>query len=490
MGLMRFLCPSDSLPDDVVEQAYLAGYDRIPWRVEVRQVANELVVDRENTDSGNLYIPWEVAGHGRVTLATCSLMERAAPYNLAVELARGELAQLRNQAAEWQLSGIRLPDTLRERIAEATGRFRLASCARQSLEEATATANESLRVTLDAALELTACYAEQTLAARRDEESRLSTFLGANVGVSLLDENTSVQYLETFNAAAVPMVWREIETTQGSFYWDITDKQIEWCRKHGLTVCGGPLLLFDPWRLPQWLADFDNDFNGIVACVTEFLQTVVGRYRGSVDVWICGARMNTADALSLTEHERIRLTARAVEIIHSLDRDAERIVSFDRPWGEYLSRGAVDFSPLHFADALVRARLGLTGLMLEMNLGYLPGGTLPRDPLDVSRHLDYWSLLGIPVHVSLTLPSSSAEDPLAIRHGKIQTAIRNSQSQAEWVRRTVPLILSKGYVHGILWNQLRDSEPHDFAHGGLFDAKRNPKPALEHLAEIRRGYLR
>ena len=45
------------------------------------------------------------------------------------------------------------------------------------------------------------------------------------------------------------------------------------------------------------------------------------------------------------------LTARAVEIIHSLDRDAERIVSFDRPWGEYLSRGAVDFSPLHFADA-------------------------------------------------------------------------------------------------------------------------------------------
>ena len=78
------------------------------------------------------------------------------------------------------------------------------------------------------------------------------------------------------------MVWREIETTQGSFYWDITDKQIEWCRKHGLTVCGGPAAL-RPWRLPQWLADFDNGFNGIVACVTEFLQTVVGRYR-SVDV--------------------------------------------------------------------------------------------------------------------------------------------------------------------------------------------------------------
>lgn len=79
---------------------------------------------------------------------------------------------------------------------------------------------------------------------------------------------------------------------------------------------------------------------------------------------------------------------------------------------------------------------------------------------------------------------------MAIRHGKIQTAVRNSQCQAEWVRRNIPLILSKDYVRGIFWNQLRDSEPHDFAHGGLFDARRNPKPALEHLAEIRKAHLR
>ncbi len=45
--------------------------------------------------------------------------------------------------------------------------------------------------------------------------------------MSLLDENTSIQYLETFQRGRVPMVWREIETAQGSFYWDITDKQVE-----------------------------------------------------------------------------------------------------------------------------------------------------------------------------------------------------------------------------------------------------------------------
>ena len=66
MGLMRFVSPSGDLCEKVVEQAYLAGYDRIPWRARVRIVEQELLVERENSDSGNLYIPWKVNGHGQV----------------------------------------------------------------------------------------------------------------------------------------------------------------------------------------------------------------------------------------------------------------------------------------------------------------------------------------------------------------------------------------------------------------------------------------
>ena len=51
-------------------------------------------------------------------------------------------------------------------------------------------------------------------------------------------------------------------------------------------------------------------------------------------------------------------------------------------------------------------------------------------------------------------------------------------------------MLAKPYVHGILWGQLRDAEPHDFAHGGLFDLRRHPKPALRQLASIRQAHLR
>ncbi len=169
--------------------------------------------------------------------------------------------------------------------------------------------------------------------------------------------------------------------------------------------------------------------------------------------------------------------------------NAERLVSFDQPWGEYLSRSTADFSPLHFADALVRARLGMTGLAIEMNLGYQMGGTPPRDPLDTSRHLDYWSMLGVPVYPTLTVPSSSEDDALARRHAAVQISDCSPSNQAKWVDRFVPLFLAKPYVRGVLWNQLRDSDPHDFAHGGLFDARRQPKAALERLGEIRKLHL-
>jgi hypothetical protein len=45
-------------------------------------------------------------------------------------------------------------------------------------------------------------------------------------------------------------------------------------------------------------------------------------------------------------------------------------------------------------------------------------------------------------------------------------------------------------VQGVVWNQLRDGQPHDFPHGGLFDDRRQAKRALRTLATIRQTYLK
>jgi hypothetical protein len=44
-------------------------------------------------------------------------------------------------------------------------------------------------------------------------------------------------------------------------------------------------------------------------------------------------------------------------------------------------------------------------------------------------------------------------------------------------------------VQGVFWNQFRDSQPHDFPHGGLFDDQNQAKPSLRTLAAIRRAYM-
>ena len=94
------------------------------------------------------------------------------------------------------------------------------------------------------------------------------------------------------------------------------------------------------------------------------------------------------------------------------------VVSFDQPWGEYIARQDQELTPLHFADTLVRGELGLAGVGLEIHYGYWPGGTLPRDPLEVSRQLDRWSQIGVPLMVFLSAPSGSGADPLARHPGR------------------------------------------------------------------------
>jgi hypothetical protein len=242
--------------------------------------------------------------------------------------------------------------------------------------------------------------------------------------------------------------------------------------------------------LPDWLYLFEDDFDNVLDSVSAFVRGAVERYRGNVDYWICAGRVNTAEGLSLSEPQRLRLVARTVELVRSLDPNTPALVSFDQPWAEYMRQQETDFPPLHFADALIRGGADLSGLMMEINVGYSPGGTLPRHPLEFNRLLDAWSSFGLPLWLSLCVPSSDGEDPLAQQQATVSPGSWSGAAQRAWVARFVPLSLAKPMVQGVLWNQLRDSEPHDFPHGGLFDERRQRKPTVRLLASIRHKYLK
>lgn len=115
-----------------------------------------------------------------------------------------------------------------------------------------------------------------------------------------------------------------------------------------------------------------------------------------------------------------------------------------------------------------------------------------RDMLEISRQLDRWSYLGLPLLVSLTVPSAAGTDSRAWSKSLVATeqpATVHPQYQQEIVEKLIPLLLAKTAIHGVIWNQVFDSDPHPFPHGGLFDPENQSKPALATISEIRRDYL-
>ena len=290
----------------------------------------------------------------------------------------------------------------------------------------------------------------------------------------------------------MPLAWAEVERQEGQRDWSLSDRQIDWCRSKGLKVCAGPLVQLDRLATPDWLYLWEGDDEHLTSFVANYMREAVTRYRGKVHVWQCAARLNTSEVFSLSEEQRLRLAVLAIEVTRQADPRAPVVLMLDQPWAEFMSENECDLSPLHFADALVRAEIGLSGIGLEINLGYWPGGSSLRDVLEFGRLLDRWSLLGLPLLVMLTLPSSSRSDPLARATSRAMNYAAGEptpDSQRQWIEQFVPMLLAKQPVQAIIWNQLSDAVPHDFPHGGLLDAAGQAKPALEAFRNLRQQYV-
>ena len=494
MGLLRFMVHDrESLPDDLLERIYMTGLEEIPWQSRCYWDRNELVLARAVNDSGSIRVPWRSSVHPETVLSTASLMERERPYQLEVELARGTLNLVRNQIAAWQLAGLQVPVTLKARMAEAGGHFAKAATSQHEPAAAVRHAERAIDCTIETSMQVGESYAEQALAVRRRQTPQLTTLLGINLGHRPIVQDRAAELTSTFNTAVIPFSWRKIEADEGKRDWSVCDRQVQWCQASSMKTCGGPLLQFDPGGIPDWTVLFEDELEMVFDFMIEHVQAVVQRYRGRVHLWQVASRVNFGNVLSLSEEQRLRIVVRAIEAIRAIDARTPLVVSFDQPWAECLASRRLDLSPMHFADTLVRADLGLSGLGLEINAGYWPGGSMRHGLLDYSRLLDRWSLLGLPLLLSLTTPSSGEADANVAGPARAIPAGRNAaltpESQREWIERFLPMMLAKQCVQVIVWNQLHDREPHDFPHSGLYNATGLAKPGLQTLREIRQEFL-
>lgn len=493
MGQFTFEVEDDQQPllaRSLWSSAYLSGVEGVPWHTLARLEGQRLTVRRDVDDSAKLFLPVPVAGHGVSLLSTCSLRPREAPYPLWMELARGSLYNVRNQADLWSRSGMRLHDEFQQILDEATVRFLDASGTlsrpRQSVE-----ALRAIELLETASHRLSDEYATQAIAYRKQRETRLGTLLAGALPAGCGVPTAPDEYAATFNASAVRMAWGDIESDIGRFDFDRTDATVRWAVSQGLRVIGGPLVDFHEKMLPHWAYLFEGQFHQLLDSVGRYIESVVKRYKGQVHIWNPVSGLNTPGPLRLTEEQVMQLASTIVHTVRRQDPQTPVIFSFDQPQGEYLAHQRDGISPIHLADSLARCGLGLAGVSLEMRIGYSGWGMAPRSSLVIGQMLDRWATLGLPLMLQLAVPGEASSDPLAARPGDIIASDPGDSAetrQIEVASAILRVALAKPYVHAIVWEGWDDSLPHTLPHAGLCDAG-GPRPLLKYFRRLREELL-
>lgn len=499
MGVLCFHVPNAEQYDpQVFDTAYVTGIEGIPWPCISTRRGDQLTIQRDIDESGKLHIVWPTRTFGNVTLMTTSLKVDTGLYNLPLELCRGTIIRLRNQIFEWQRIGLRVSATTLQLSEQALDGFIRAITTPDDIQRQAAIAQEAIELALRSASELCNAFSTQMLDVRKQNENRLSTLLGISLSPALSLPSVSDAVCTAFNLVCMPVDLAAVELSSGKRDFSAFDRQLEWARDNNLRVCCGPLVRFRPGALPSWMVLLGEGFDAVLSAACSHAEETVNRYRGKVHLWNCGSSLNVPGELQWNDEQVLRLAVSLIQIVRRTDPRSPVLLSIDQPWSEYLRSNVDGISPLHFADALIRADLGLSGLALELNMNAWPDGSLPRDPLEISRMIDRWAMLGLPLMIILTLPSEETQDGLVSANRQPVTSWKNPLGNGDAIGNAttesstetlVRLLVAKQSVHALIFNQATDQLPHEFPHGGLWDANGKSKAVLSQIARLRQQYL-
>jgi|694.fasta_scaffold01655_21 hypothetical protein len=520
MSGLRFEIPKKFTMDPLAWQtAYLTGIEGLPWYCKRSHAESICSIERSIDESSRLNVIWPSKHFGPILLSTTSLRSSQEPYDLSIELARGTLNRVRNQAFEWQRLGLRQNEDFLTSSAAALENF-LDSITRARGAAAWTLAESSIEHSLKAGQLLCRSFSEQALNFRHQQEPQLATLLGVQLPFVAPENLSRFSVTETSNTVGIPLEPSLLRNRSGKMDFSIPDAQIQWARQQGLRICAGPLFTLQPSSLPEWLMLVDDPFEQLLQAACDHVREVVSRYRGKVHLWHVTAGLNAPNDLRLTDDQALRLAVHTLQAVRRIDDRAAVILSVDQPWCEYLGSNQEAVSPLHFVDALIRADLGLSGIGLEINHNYWPGGSLPRDLLEFNRLIDQWSLLGLPLMFLLRQPTDFGSDPIAnsktgivsswypyaenavaapgakppAQKSKERSKVTTTEAKSPPagppnMYEIVELMLAKQAVQGIIWNQLTDTEPHSYPNSGMWNHRGERTSQVDWWIQLRKKHL-
>lgn len=493
MGSISFQLP-DSLPagaKPAIDRARFAGgYDRTPFPTRTHVSGQQLKLTRSQCESGFVNVPWPIPEFGFPVTSTTTLRERPEPYHLLVELARGKLNQLRNQMYEWKLLGLIPSEAVNADLRTATASF-----ARAVLNQRTPEADADATACLELCYRIADAVAHEYCRAAMDTRltrGRLPTRLSCRLS-EIPSPEAKAMYQATFNAVQLVPNWAEIESSPSNSDWSKFDAMLDWAESNGIRTSIGPIIDLTGKMLPAWLSESKGELPSIAAYFCDFLETIVHRYRDRVKNWTVCTGFNQCDDLELTEDDRLRLVVRLLESSRMADPDGQWTVGLSLPWGDYLEREEYTYSPLVFADTLLRSGLPVNGFELEYFCGNDARASFLRDSIELGRLLELFGLLGVPLDVvarhpgrstAMATKAGSGEMPVFSRYWK---GLDTTESQCDWGSTVASIVLSTPHIRTFCWDRWQDRTNDDSL--GLIDATATAKPLLESLRQLRTKYL-
>jgi len=309
------------------------------------------------------------------------------------------------------------------------------------------------------------------------EQTRHAFLFGANAFpvLSYHDPKLEAAYEEEFSAllnyATLGFYWGAYEREPGQTQEKRLRKQAEWCRAHGITTKGHPLVWHEVY--PKWgPSEVEETREKLRARITE----IVSGFAGLVDCWdVVNEATVSAECDNGVGHWAKRdgaaaMVAEALGWARAANPDATLL------YNEY--NLGEDYEKL--AAELVNPERGLVdvfGIQSHMHRGEWP-------MLRVWQACETYSRFGKPLHFT-EMTALSGEHGWMLPKPWPSTP-DGEERQAAYVEQFYTALFSHPAVHAITWWDFNDGQWQG-APAGLVREDLTPKPAYERLLKLIKG---
>lgn len=472
--------------------SYLIGSDDVPLRADCSFRQGAITCDKRAAGPAGISLLWDVDGVGTVMLSTVRVPERARPYLLQVELARGRLMRLSQKVEDWGLIDYEGTGPISDRIA-ASKDLLIRAITADDPAEASRLAQSSLDTSCLAAEELTVFHARVLL----DRRMQSGDFGRHTMGAAIPWDRSPADFLSRIDKkldfVTLSIPWRGVEPEEQKFNWEPWDQWVEALSRAGIPIKGSSLVCFAEDFVPDWLYIWEHDFDTIRDLAFEHAKRVIKRYGNQIKVWDAVSGLHGDNCFSFNFEQLMELTRMAVALVKKSSSSNAAVVNIVAPWGEYYARNQRTIPPLLYADMVQQSGINCDAYGLRFQFGPAIDGMYVRDMFQISSLLDQFSRLGKPVNVSaICVPSDPSglagpegDAGASRKSGGCWHKPWSEETQADWARQFIEIALSKPFVDSVCWDRIVDVAGGPIPTGGLLRSDATPKLSYNTLIKLK-----